>query len=99
MKKLNKLMSVAMSAAMVMSLAACGSTTEESAAPADTATETKTETKTEIKTETAATDSDKVYQIGILQQLEHPALDAASEGFEEMCIRDSLLYDIMMPIA
>ena len=43
MKKLNKFMSVAMSAAMVMSLAACGSTTEESAAPADTATETKTE--------------------------------------------------------
>ena len=49
MKKLNKFMSVAMSAAMVMSLAACGSTTEESAAPADTATETKTETKTELK--------------------------------------------------
>ena len=29
--------------------------------------------------------SDKVYKIGICQQLEHAALDEATKGFEEAC--------------
>ncbi len=33
--------------------------------------------------QTAAPADGKVYQIGILQQLEHPALDAATEGFQD----------------
>ena len=99
MKKLNKFMSVAMSAAMVMSLAACGSAAEEPAAAADTATETKTEEAAgTASTEASAVDSDKVYQIGILQQLEHPALDAASEGFEaaltELLGADHVKFDL-----
>ena len=98
MKKLNKFMSVAMSAAMVMSLTACGSATEEAAAPADTAAESKTETASATSADAAAVDSDKVYQIGILQQLEHPALDAASEGFEaaltELLGADHVKFDL-----
>ena len=99
MRKMNKLMSVAMSAAMVMSLTACGSTAEDTAASATTgaaeAQETQT-TQAQADAEQAA--SDKVYQIGILQQLEHPALDAASEGFEaaltELLGADNVKFDL-----
>ena len=33
----------------------------------------------------SAGDEAKVYNIGIVQQLEHPALDAASQGFIDAC--------------
>lgn len=85
MKKRNKIISATLAATMIMSLAGCGSTAEDTAASA--ATETKTEaaaveTTTEAKAEETEAADGKVYQIGIVQQLEHPALDAASEGFE-----------------
>lgn len=84
-KALALLMVTAMSASM---LVGCGS--GESAAPAETATETEETTEeTAEPTEDAATEeaeapaADKVYNIGICQLLEHPALDAATQGFED----------------
>lgn len=93
MRKMNKVISVAMTAAMAMSLAACGSTADETAnVQADTPAETQEAASDTAETQNAASDTaeaqeaapedGKVYQIGIVQQLEHPALDAASEGFE-----------------
>lgn len=93
MRKMNKVISVAMTAAMVMSLAACGSTADETAnVQTDTPAETQEAASDTAETQNAASDTaeaqnaapedGKVYQIGIVQQLEHPALDAASEGFE-----------------
>ncbi len=63
MKKLNKAMSVAVAAAMMVSLGACGNS-------ADAAKD---------GTQSAGA-SGKVYNIGICQQLEHPALDQATQG-------------------
>lgn len=37
----------------------------------------------------AASDGDKVYKVGMIQLLEHPALDAASEGFQQ-ALKDKL---------
>lgn len=54
MKK--KLLATLLSASMVMGIAACGSSTAETPAPADT-TATQTETKTETTTETASSDT------------------------------------------
>ena len=34
-------------------------------------------------------DSGKTYKIGILQQLEHAALDEATKGFEDACTKSS----------
>ena len=68
MKKMRKLMAVAMSAAMVLALGACGG-------------------------EAAG----KVYNIGICQQLEHPALDAATEGFQAALkdkLGDNVKFDV-----
>lgn len=84
-KALALLMVTAMSASMIVG---CGS--GESAAPAETTTETEETTEeTAEPAEDAATEeaeapaADKVYNIGICQLLEHPALDAATQGFED----------------
>ena len=78
MKKMNKILSVMMAAAMTVSMTACGGDTasDNTSASADNSA---------AATGSAAagsTDGQK-YTIGILQQLEHPALDAASQGFED----------------
>lgn len=80
MKKLNKAMSVAVAAAMVVSLGACGNS-------ADAAKD---------GTQSAGA-SGKVYNIGICQQLEHPALDQATQGFEDVLkekLGDNVKFDL-----
>ena len=93
MKKMNKILSVMMAAAMTVSMTACGGDTasDNTSASADNSAAT---------TESAAagsTDGQK-YTIGILQQLEHPALDAASHGFEdaltELLGADNVTFDL-----
>ena len=80
MKKLNKAMSVAVAAAMMVSLGACGNS-------ADAAKD---------GTQSAGA-SGKVYNIGICQQLEHPALDQATQGFQDALTKlmgDSVTFDV-----
>jgi len=68
------MMAVALSAAMVLALGACGGES----------------TSSNSSTQSGSTSTDgKVYNIGICQQLEHPALDAATEGFEA-ALKDKL---------
>ena len=84
MKKLNKAMSVAVAAAMVVSLGACGNS-------ADAAKD---------GTQSAGA-SGKVYNIGICQQLEHPALDQATQGFEDVLkekLGDNVKFLQMQPL-
>ena len=52
-----------------------------------------------IRQESSSKDSsDKVYKIGICQQLEHAALDEATKGFEEACEekfgKDKVKFDL-----
>ena len=77
MKKMNKILSVMMAAAMTVSMTACGGDTasDNTSASADNSAATESAAA-------GSTDGQK-YTIGILQQLEHPALDAASQGFED----------------
>ena len=80
MKKLNKAMSVAVAAAMMVSLGACGNS-------ADAAKD---------GTQSSGA-SGKVYNIGICQQLEHPALDQATQGFEDVLkekLGDNVKFDL-----
>ena len=64
--------------AMCLSLAACGS----SAAPAATAAPAEAADSSAAATDTSATDaSDKVFNIGVCQLVQHEALDAATKGF------------------
>ena len=74
MKKLSKIMALVMACVLMLSLAACGGNTTESSAPESTAPES------------AAPESgapDKTYVVGVCQLAPHPALDAATQGFED----------------
>ena len=85
---MKKAVSLMMAAAMTMGLAACGSTasTDTAASAADTASSTEAAASTADST--AAADG-KVYNIGICQLVEHEALDAATQGFQD-ALKDKL---------
>ncbi len=74
MKK--KLLSTFMAAAMVLGLAGCGNTASSQTASASTSS-------------TEAGTDGKVYHIGVCQLVEHEALDAATQGFED-ALKDKL---------
>ncbi len=77
MKRFIKISMTAVLAAAM--LVGCGSSDTASTNTAET-TETSTTVETTVETE-ATTDSDKVYKIGVIQYVQHDALDAANEGF------------------
>lgn len=87
--KLKKVLALSLAAVMTLSLAACGG--DSSSDDANTTDGEQTESE-------ASEDSGKVYRIGILQQLEHAALDAATEGFQDACTElfgeDNVKFDL-----
>ena len=62
-----KVIALALAAMMVLSLAACGTKTAESSA----------------SPEASAATADASYTVGICQLVQHPALDAATQGFKD----------------
>ena len=75
--KLKKITALMMAACLALSMTACGSSKTDSD-PSPSPEEKKTETET-------GTAEGETYSIGICQMLEHPALDAATEGFQDAC--------------
>ena len=83
MRKLGKVTAVAMAAALAMSMGACGASGESGT--------------TNTQGGAQSNNGDKVYNIGICQQLEHPALDAATEGFQAALkdkLGDKVTFDV-----
>lgn len=64
---------------LIASLAACGSNNNETTAAGQTE-DTKAETTTQADEDTTDTDG-QVYEVGIIQLVEHTALDATNRGF------------------
>ncbi len=94
MKK--KILAAILSGAMVLSLAGCARTaggntsaneasSEAATEETSTATEETSEAAAEESTEAAETTAEagKTFHVGVIQLVEHPALDAATKGFEE----------------
>lgn len=79
MKKMKKVMALALALVMAGSLAACGGSSSETKAPETTA---PAESTTEAAAETEAADG-QTYTIGICQLVQHEALDAATQGFKD----------------
>jgi putative ABC transport system substrate-binding protein len=84
---MKKLLALLLALAMVLSLAACGAKTETTTAD-DTAEDTTAAAEEAAETEEAEEAEEPVeeaqtYNIGIIQLIEHPALDAATEGFKD----------------
>lgn len=92
MKK--KLLSVVLTAVMAASvLTGCGSTDNGTAS---TAAATGTAQSEAAATSAASTDG-KVYNIGICQLVEHEALDAATQGFQDALkekLGDNVKFDL-----
>jgi putative ABC transport system substrate-binding protein len=94
MKK--KILAAILSGAMVLSLAGCARTagdntsaneasSEAATEETSTATEETSDAAAEESTEAAETTAEagKTFHVGVIQLVEHPALDAATKGFEE----------------
>jgi putative ABC transport system substrate-binding protein len=83
MKKRNQVLSVLCAASMALALTACGSTgSDSSASGSDSSDSTTNVASTQDAAEPAASDG-TVYNVGICQLVEHPALDLATQGFQD----------------
>ena len=93
--KLKKITALMMAAVLTLSMTACGGgSSDPSDSSSSTATGAAEETGDTGETEgTEASDESgdagDSYSIGICQMLEHPALDAATEGFQDACSESS----------
>lgn len=87
-------------ATMTSLLGGCGSSeSTETAATETESTEAAVEAEEteEASEESTEADDGKTYKIGICQQLEHPALDAATEGFQAALtekLGDKVTFDV-----
>jgi len=87
MKKMKKFLALALSTAMVMSLVACGSEATNTTTDAVETTETATETTADGAT----------YTVGVCQLVQHVALDAATQGFQDALVEelgDAVTFDV-----
>lgn len=103
MKKHTKFFSILMAAMMALSMTACGGGEGDgsSASTGDNSAPASTEAGSNDSAADTGSDGSaggKHYNIGIVQQLEHPALDAASEGFmdalNELLGEENVTFDL-----
>ncbi|MCD8116724.1 MAG: ABC transporter substrate-binding protein [Oscillospiraceae bacterium] len=88
---MKKLLALLLALVMVFSMAACSSSSDSTDAEEEETTTTETEETEEAaeaeETEEAEETAEAThYTIGIIQQLEHDALDQATQGFEDALI-------------
>lgn len=79
--KMKKALALVLAALLLVSMAACTGTAP--AATTAAAAETTAAAETEASEASAETESGKTYTVGICQLVQHPALDAATQGFKD----------------
>lgn len=79
--KMKKALALVLAALLLVSMAACTGTAP--AATTAAAAETTAAAETEATEVSAETESGKTYTVGICQLVQHPALDAATQGFKD----------------
>lgn len=85
--KLKKITALLMAAFLTLSMTACGSSGSDAGSDSGETQTEVTDAATEAPQEEESEDTESAgsYTIGICQMLEHPALDAATEGFQDAC--------------
>mgnify|MGYP001728994940 CR=1 FL=1 len=78
---MKKALALVLAALLLVSMAACTGTAP--AATTAAAAETTAAAETEATEASAETESGKTYTVGICQLVQHPALDAATQGFKD----------------
>ncbi len=99
MKKSAKVLSLVLAGAMMMTLTACGSkSADKTTAAADTSTAAETtaaaDTSSGAESTAEKTADGKQYKIGVLQLVQHTALDAANKGFIQALDDAGLNYTV-----
>ncbi len=95
MKKKAKALSLALVSVMMLSLAACsGKAPEKTETAADTTAAESSEKAGEAATTAAKTADGKQYKIGVLQLVQHTALDASNKGFIQALDDAGLNYTV-----
>lgn len=91
--KCRKLTALA-AAAMVCSLAACGTSAASKAAGTESSIEESITTGDGAESVESAAADERVYRIGVLQFVQHAALDRANEGFAAALDEAGILYEL-----
>ena len=103
MKKTSKIMSLVLAGAMVLSMTACAGNTAETTSAAAKTQETAADTASKAEettgaeaseSETAAKAEGTTYKIGVLQLVQHTALDAANDGFIAALDDAGIAYEV-----
>ncbi len=100
MKKTNKLFAVVLTLIMMFSLVACGNaenTAANSATNETVANDTSAQTEEVTEETTETTEEAMTYKVGICQLVQHVALDAATQGFQDALVEklgDSVEFDL-----
>ena len=82
--KMKKALALVLAALLLVSMAACtGTAPAATTATTAAAAETTAAAETEASEASAETESGKTYTVGICQLVQHPALDAATQGFKD----------------
>ena len=86
MKKFNKVITTVIGVSMVAAMFGCGSKTPDATNNDATASDA---TGSDVVAAGAASKEEAEYVVGICQLLQHPALDAATQGFKD-ALKDKL---------
>ncbi len=96
MKKMTRLLALLMALAMVFALSAC-SADDGDASNSDAGTQTDDTQTTTTPDDSNDSADGETYTIGIVQQMQHAALDAATEGFQDALVEllgDKVSFDL-----
>ena len=96
MKNMKKFVAVMAAAAIAMSLCACGGQEASTGATTETTAEV-TETAEAAPEAEATAEEGKTYNIGVCQLVQHVALDAATQGFQDALtekLGDAVTFDV-----
>ncbi|OUQ16261.1 ABC transporter substrate-binding protein [Lachnoclostridium sp. An14] len=91
---MTKAAAVSMAAVMAVMMAGCGSSTSNDTQAADTSAEAAADTSAAGDTDTEAAADGTTYKIGLLQLVQHEALDKCNEGFIAALDASGISYEV-----
>lgn len=93
-KRMTKAAAVSMAAVMAVMMAGCGNSASNDTQAADTSAEAAADTSAAGDTDTEAAADGTTYKIGLLQLVQHEALDKCNEGFIAALDASGISYEV-----
>ena len=93
-KRMTKAAAVSMAAVMAVMMAGCGNSASNDTQAADTPAEAAADTSAAGDTDTEAAADGTTYKIGLLQLVQHDALDKCNEGFIAALDASGISYEV-----